>query len=58
MRWFLMGVGALIIALPLPDEIGLVMMGLSRMKARHLIPISFVLNSLGIALVGLVARAL
>ena len=57
-RWVLMVVGALIIALPLPDEIGLAMMGLSRIKTKHLIPLSFVLNSLGIAFIGLIARAL
>ena len=56
-RWFLMVLGALIIALPLPDEIGLALMGLSRIKTKQLIPLSFVLNSLGIALVGLIARA-
>lgn len=57
-RWFFMIVGALIIALPLPDEIGLALMGFSRIKTGHLIPLSFALNSLGIALVGFVARAL
>lgn len=57
-RWFLTFVGALIIALPLPDEIGLALMGLAHLKAKYLVPLSFVLNTVGIFFVGLVARAL
>ena len=57
-RWFLIFVGAAIIALPLPDEIGLALMGLTRLRVKYLIPLSFVLNSSGIALVCLVTRAL
>ncbi|HEY4511678.1 MAG TPA: hypothetical protein VJH55_02445 [Candidatus Paceibacterota bacterium] len=48
--------GALIIASPLPDELGLAMMGLSKTKLRVIIPISFCMNFLGIMLLGLVAR--
>jgi hypothetical protein len=40
--------GALIIASPLPDEFGLALMGISRMRALVLMPISFVMNALGI----------
>lgn len=50
--------GALIIASPLPDELGILLMGLSRMNARTFFPISIVLNSLGILLIGLAARAI
>ncbi len=45
-------VGALIVASPLPDEVGVAMMGLSKIKLRYFFIISFVLNSLGILLIG------
>ena len=41
-------IGALIIASPLPDELGLAMMGFSRMRTSLLIPISYSMNLLGI----------
>lgn len=50
--------GALIIASPLPDEIGLAMMGVIHLKPKFLIPISYLLNSLGILIIGLIARGL
>ena len=51
-------IGALIVASPLPDELGLTMMGLSKMKTSLFIPLSFLLNFLGIMTVGLIARVL
>lgn len=54
-RWLTLFLGALIVASPLPDEIGLAMMGLSKAKAAILIPVSFVLNSAGILAIGLIA---
>jgi hypothetical protein len=57
-RWFLAFLGALVIASPLPDELGLAMMGLSKMKISVFIPLSFLLNSLGILIIGLIARSL
>ncbi len=51
-RWVLPFVGALIIASPFPDEIGLGLMGLSRMRVRDLMIISFVMNAIGIACIG------
>ncbi|TSC96114.1 MAG: Uncharacterized protein Athens071426_288 [Parcubacteria group bacterium Athens0714_26] len=50
--------GALIIASPLPDEIGLAMMGLSKLKTYIFIPLSFILNSSGILVIGLIAQHL
>jgi hypothetical protein len=58
MKWISPVVGALIIASPLPDELGIALMGFSKVKTALLIPISFVMNALGIVLVGLVARSL
>lgn len=57
-RWFIPFIGALVIASPLPDEVGLAMMGFSKMKMAIFIPISFVLNFLGILVIGLFAKGL
>ena len=51
-------VGALIVASPLPDELGLIMMGFSKMKTGLFVPISFLLNSAGILVIGLIARTI
>src|SRR3989344_8301143 len=56
-RWSIAFLGALIIASPLPDEFGLMMMGFSKIKTSLFIPISFLLNSLGILVIGLIAKA-
>lgn len=48
MRWFLSSVGALIIASPFPDEIGLALMGVSNMETKIFVPVSYVFNALGI----------
>jgi hypothetical protein len=50
--------GALVIASPIPDEIGLAMLGLSGISSRWFLLISYVMNAFGIVLIGLVARAL
>ncbi|MDP2934019.1 MAG: hypothetical protein Q8N81_07910, partial [bacterium] len=57
-RWIIPFVGALIIASPLPDEIGVTMLGLSKMKNSYFILLSFLLNSAGILIIGLIAKAL
>ncbi len=57
-RWLIPFVGALIVASPLPDELGLAMMGLSKMKMSLFIPVSFFLNFLGILAIGFIAKAL
>ncbi len=57
-RWIIPFVGALIIASPLPDEIGVAMLGLSKMKNSYFISLSFFLNSVGILLIGLLARSI
>ena len=46
--WTLPVLGALIIASPLPDELGVSLMGISKMKTNEFVLLSFVLNSLGI----------
>ncbi len=57
-RWLTFFLGALIIASPLPDELGLTMMGFSKTKTSLFIPVSFVFNSLGILVIGFIAKAL
>jgi hypothetical protein len=57
-RWLTPFVGALIIASPLPDELGLFLLGISKTKTKLLIPISYVMNFIGIVAVAAVAGAL
>jgi hypothetical protein len=57
-KWLIPLIGALLIASPLPDEIGLTILGLSKIKMRVMIPLTFSLNFLGIVGVGLIGRAL
>ena len=49
--WTLPVLGAIIIASPLPDELGVSLMGLSKMKTVPFLCISFILNSIGIFLI-------
>lgn len=49
--WTLPVVGALLIASPLPDELGVSLLGLSKMKPFQFLFVSFLLNAIGIFLV-------
>jgi uncharacterized membrane protein YdjX (TVP38/TMEM64 family) len=57
-RWFGVLAGALIIASPFPDELGVAMMGLSKIKLKVFIPVSFIFNFLGILGIIFAARLL
>ncbi len=57
-RWFTILVGGIILASPLPDELGIAVLGLSKMRVKYFILLSFVFNFLGILAIGLVARSL
>jgi len=57
-KWLSPVLGALIIASPLPDEFGVSLLGLSRVKVSTLLPVAFVMNFLGILLVAGVASLL
>lgn len=57
-RWPTFFLGALVIASPLPDELGLTMMGFSKTKTSLFIPVSFVFKFLGILVIGFVAKNL
>lgn len=49
--WTLPVIGALLIASPLPDELGVSLMGISKMKTIQFMFIAFLLDSIGIFLV-------
>lgn len=49
--WILPVVGAFVIASPLPDEVGVSMMGLSKVKQWQFFILAFALNAVGIFLV-------
>lgn len=57
-RWILVFLGALIIASPLPDEMGIAFFGLARMKTEKFAAISFIFNTIGISIIVLIARSL
>lgn len=57
-RWSIPFLGALIVASPFPDEIGLTMMGLSKTKTRVFLPLIFVLDFIGIYVLALIAKSL
>lgn len=48
--------GAIIIASPLPDEIGVAMLGFSKVKTKFFVILSFFLNGTGIFIVGFLAN--
>jgi hypothetical protein len=56
--WLVPLTGAIIIASPLPDEIGLTLLGLSKMKEGTFIALTFVMNAIGILIVGWVGQAM
>jgi len=57
MRWSMAFLGAIIIASPLPDELGLTFMGLSKISLSRFVLISYSLHSIGIFVVAVIARA-
>lgn len=57
-RWLTFVIGGLIIASPLPDELGVTLLGFSKMRPSFFIFFSFIANFIGILLIGIVARAL
>lgn len=54
--WVTPLLGAIIIASPFPDEIGITLLGISRIKTWQFILISFALNTLGISIIVLLAN--
>jgi len=56
-RWFVPLIGAIIIASPLPDELGIAMLGISKTKSRNFIFISYIFNVIGIMIIALVVTS-
>ena len=56
-RYLTFFMGGLIIASPLPDELGISLLGLSRMREVYFVPLSFVFNFVGILTIGLIAAS-
>ena len=50
-KWISPALGAVIIASPLPDEVGITLMGFARASALALVPVSFIGNILGIYII-------
>ncbi|MBP9771591.1 MAG: hypothetical protein KBD16_01560 [Candidatus Pacebacteria bacterium] len=57
-RYFTFFAGGFIIASPLPDELGVSILGMARIKSSWFVGLSFVFNFIGIVVIGLAARAL
>ncbi|MEK7178156.1 MAG: hypothetical protein AAB721_00655 [Patescibacteria group bacterium] len=57
-RWLTFLMGGLIIASPFPDELGIGLLGFSKMRTQWFILLSFAFNFIGILLIGLVAKTL
>jgi hypothetical protein len=57
-KWFSFFIGGLIIASPLPDELGIGFLGFSKLNMKLFIPTSFIFNFSGILLIGLLANSI
>ena len=55
--WLLPLLGAFVIASPLPDEAGISLLGLSKIKNWQFVILSFLLNSIGIFIIIIAARS-
>jgi len=55
--WFVPIVAALMIASPIPDEVGLLMLASIKLKYRHFLIISLIMNTFGIFLISLFAKS-
>jgi membrane protein DedA with SNARE-associated domain len=58
LKWLIPLSGALIIASPLPDELGLAMLGISRSNTKTIMIISLVMNFIGIYMIASIAKAI
>lgn len=56
--WMLPIIGTLIIASPLPDELGVSLLSVSKMSERKFILISYISNAIGILMIASVAKVL
>lgn len=57
-RWTLWIIGAIIIASPFPDEIGVSLMGISKIRTYQFLILAFILDTVGVFLFIVAARAI
>ncbi|MEQ1499761.1 MAG: hypothetical protein ABL917_00090 [Parcubacteria group bacterium] len=57
-RWLTFLIGGIIIASPFPDELGISLLGFSKMKTSLFVIISFIFNFIGILIIGSIATSL
>lgn len=57
-KWTVVMTGALITMLPMPDEFGVALMGISNFKRRYILLICFILNILGLTMLLLIGNAI
>ena len=57
-RWLTFLIGGIILASPFPDELGISILGFSKMRTTQFILISFVFNFIGIFIIGLLANSI
>ena len=57
-RWMLRIIGGIIIASPFPDELGVSLMGITKIKTYQFLPLVFVLDTIGVFLFIVLARAI
>lgn len=55
-KWLTFIAGGVILASPLPDELGISILGATKMRPSRFALISFVFNFIGIVVIGLIAR--
>ncbi len=58
LRWLSFFIGGLIIASPFPDELGVSLLGISRMRTSWFVALSYVFNFFGILAIGGIAHVL
>ncbi|MSR78533.1 MAG: hypothetical protein EXS59_00060 [Candidatus Taylorbacteria bacterium] len=57
-RYMTFLLGGMIIASPFPDELGIALLGFSKIKTAPFVILSFIFNSIGIATIGYVALSI
>lgn len=58
LKWLTFALAGIIIASPLPDELGISLLGFSKTRTSLFIPFSFVANSTGVLFIGLIGKSL
>lgn len=57
MKWVVMLIGVIITMLPMPDEFGVALMGISSLKRRYILLICFILNLIGLTMLLVIGQA-